>query len=46
MDCTVGIVSRNLATQSNFVELRDSRNFQYFEATSVGRHMVSHVDDT
>ena len=46
MDCTVGIVSRNLATQSNFVEFRDSRNFTYFEATGVERHMESHVDDT
>ena len=46
MDCTVGIVSRNLANQSNFVEFRDSRNFTYFEATGVRRHMASHVSDT
>ena len=46
MDCTVGIVSRNLATQSNFVEFRDSRNLTYFEKTGVGRHMASHVGDT
>ena len=46
MDCPVGIVSRNLATQSNFVEFRDSQNFMYFEATGVRRHMASHVDDT
>ena len=46
MDCTVGIVSRNLATQLNFIEFRDSRNFMYFEAMGVGRHMASHVDDT
>ena len=45
-DCTVGIVSQNLATHSNFVEFRDSKNFRYFEATSVGRHVASHVDDT
>ena len=32
MDSTVRIVSRNLATTSNFVEFRDSRNFMYFEA--------------
>ena len=32
MDFTVGIVSRNLVTSSNFVELRDSRNFTFFEA--------------
>ena len=31
-DFTVGIVSRNLATTSNFVEFRDSRNFTFFEA--------------
>ena len=32
MDFTVGIVSQNLATMSNFVEFRDSRNFTFFEA--------------
>ena len=32
MDFTVGIVSRNLATTSNFVEFRDSWNFTFFEA--------------
>ena len=32
MDFTVGIVSQNLATTSNFVEFRDSRNFTFFEA--------------
>ena len=46
MDCTIGIVSRNLATQSNFVEFRDSWNFMYFEATGVERHLASNVDDT
>ena len=45
-DCIVGIVSRNLATQSNFVGFRDKRNFTYFEATGVGRHMVSQVVDS
>ena len=30
MDFTVGIVSRNLATTSNFVEFRDSRNLYVF----------------
>ena len=43
MDCTVRIVSQNLATQLNFVEFRESQNFKYFEATGVGRHMVSYV---
>ena len=44
MDFTVGIVSRNLATTSNFVEFRDSRNFTFFEATRVVRdtwHILS-----
>ena len=44
MDFTVGIVSRNLATTSNFVEFRDSRNFTFFEAPRVVRntwHIVS-----
>ena len=36
MDFTVGIVSRNLATMSNFVEFRDSRNFTFFEALGSG----------
>ena len=36
MDFTVGIVSRNLATTSNFVEFRDSRNFTFFESPSIG----------
>ena len=46
MDYTVGIILKNLATQSNFVEFRDSQNFTYFEATGVKRHMASHVNDT
>ena len=44
MDFTVGIVSRNLATTSNFVEFQDSRNFTFFEATGVVRdtwHLVT-----
>ena len=36
MDFTVGIISRNLVTTSNFVEFRDSRNFTFFEAPGVG----------
>ena len=35
MDFTVGIVSRNLANTSNFVEFRDTRNFMLFEAPGV-----------
>ena len=41
MDFTVGIVSRNLATTSNFVEFRDNRNFTFFEAPSVERRMTA-----
>ena len=37
MDFVVGIVSRNLATMSNFVEFRDSRNFTFFKAPRVVR---------
>ena len=36
-DFTVGIVSQNLATASNFVEFRDSRNLQFFETTRAVR---------
>ena len=36
-DFTIGIVSRNLATTSNFVEFRDSRNFTFFKAPRVVR---------
>ena len=37
MDFTIGIVSRNLATTSNFGEFRDSRNFTFFKAPRVVR---------
>ena len=33
MDFTVRIVSRNLATTSNFVEFRDSQNLHVFRGT-------------
>ena len=33
----MGIVSRNLATTSNFVQFRDSRNFTFFKAPRVVR---------
>ena len=36
MDFTVGIVSRNLATTSNFVKFRDSQNLLFFEASTIG----------
>ena len=41
MDFTVGIVSQNLATTSNLVKLRDSRNFTFFEALGVGCHKTA-----
>ena len=37
MNFTVRIVSRNLATMSNFVKFRDSRNFTFFEVLRVVR---------
>ena len=40
MDFTVRIVSRNLATTSNFVEFRDSRNFTFFEAPGAIKRLV------
>ena len=51
MDFTVGIVSRNLATTSIFVEFRDSRNLHVFRGNErhVGHlahfewHTVCHV---
>ena len=36
MNLTVGIVSRTLATTSNFVELRDNWNFMFFEVIGIG----------
>ena len=39
MDFTIGIVSQNLATTSNFVEFRDSRNLTFFEAPRVTHDM-------
>ena len=35
MDFTVGIVLRNLATMSNFIEFQDNQNFTFFESPSV-----------
>ena len=34
-DFTVGIVSRNLVSTSNFVEFRDSRNLHVFRGIAV-----------
>ena len=35
MDFTVGIVSRKLATTSNFVKFRDIRNLHVFQGTEI-----------
>ena len=35
MDFVVEIVSQNLATPSNFVKFRDSRNFTFFKTPRV-----------
>ena len=35
MDCIVEIVSQNLATSSNLVKFRDSKNFTFFEVPRV-----------
>ena len=44
---TVGIVSRNLATTSKFVEFRDKQNFTLFEAPRVIRALSTcRVADT
>ena len=39
MNFTVGIVSQKIATLSNFVEFRGSRNFIFFEALRVTSDM-------
>ena len=36
MDFTVGIVSRNLATTSNFVEFQDIQNLHIFQGNEQG----------
>ena len=41
MDFTVGIISRNLATMSNFVEFRDSRDLHVFRGNLTNEQMTS-----
>ena len=43
MDLIFGFFMQNLVLQENFVEFQDSRNFTFFEAIGVGRHMANHV---
>ena len=40
MNFTIGSVSRNLATTSNFVEFRDSQNLHVFQGNE---HNVGHL---
>ena len=44
MDFTVGIVSRNLATTSNFVEFRDSRNLHVFRGNECSAGHLAHFE--
>ena len=46
MDSSVEIVSRNLATTSNFVGFRGSWDFMFFRTWGVGWHMVRLGDAT
>ena len=44
MDFTVGIVSRNLTTTSNFVEFRDSRNLHVFRGNRGSAEHLTHFE--
>ena len=44
MDFTVGIVSRNLATTSNFVEFRDSWNLHIFRGNERSAGHLAHFE--
>ena len=44
MDFTVGIISRNLATTSNFVEFRDSRKFHVFRGNMCSAGHLAHFE--
>ena len=44
MDFTVGIVLRNLATTSNFVEFRDSRNLHVFRGNERNAGHLTHFE--
>ena len=44
MDFTVGIVSRNLVTMSNFVEFRDSRNLHIFQGNERSAGHLAHFE--
>ena len=44
MNFTIGIVSRNLATTSNFVEFRDSNNFHVFRGDEGSTRHLAHFE--
>ena len=44
MDLIVGIVSRNLAITSNFVEFRDSRNLHVFRGNERNAGHLAHFE--
>ena len=44
MDFTLGIVSRNLATTSNFVEFRDNQNFHVFRGNEHSAGHLAHFE--
>ena len=43
-DFTVGIISRNLATTSNFVEFRDNRNFHVFRGNGNSARYLAYFE--
>ena len=44
MDFTVGIILRNLATTSNFVEFRDSKKFHVFQGNGGSAGHLAHFE--
>ena len=44
MDFTIGILSRNLTTKSNFVEFRDSRNLHVFRGNERSTGHLVHFE--
>ena len=44
MDFTIGIVLRNLATTSNFVEFRDSKNLHVFRGNERNVGFLVHFE--
>ena len=44
MDFIVGIVSRNLATTSNFVKFQESRNFHVFRGNERNAGHLAHFE--